>query len=74
MVLQLLILWDGNDCYRRLNLPFAVSILFKTLKVLIVSITYSIDSVDDLGIHLIYFVGRPRHEVMGSVEHCQIRW
>jgi hypothetical protein len=40
MVLQLLILWDGNDCYRRLNLPFAVSILFKTLKVLIVSVTY----------------------------------
>jgi hypothetical protein len=40
MVLQLLILWDGNDCYRSLNLPFVISILFKTLKVLIVSVTY----------------------------------
>jgi hypothetical protein len=38
-VLQLLILWDGNDCYRRFNLPFVVSILFKTLQVLIVSVT-----------------------------------
>jgi hypothetical protein len=32
-----LIIWDKNDCYRRFNLPFAVSILFKTLQVLIVS-------------------------------------
>jgi hypothetical protein len=35
-----LILWDGNNCYRRLNLPFVISILFKTLKVLKVSVTY----------------------------------
>jgi hypothetical protein len=38
MVLQLLILWDKNDCYKRFNLSFDVSILFKTLQVLIVSI------------------------------------
>jgi hypothetical protein len=39
-VLQLLILWDRNNCYRRFNLPFVVSILFKTLQVLIVSVTH----------------------------------
>jgi hypothetical protein len=39
-VLQLLILWDGNDCYRRFNLPFVISSLFKTLQVLKVLVTH----------------------------------
>jgi hypothetical protein len=69
-VLQLLILWDENNYYIRLNLPFAVSILFKTLQVLIASVPHSV-----LGyIFILYFVGRPRNEVMGSTEHSQIRW
>jgi hypothetical protein len=42
MVLQLLIFWDGNDYYRRFNLPFAISILFKTFKVLIASVPHSV--------------------------------
>jgi hypothetical protein len=40
MVLQLLILWDKNDCYRGFNLPFSVSILFKTLHALMDSTTH----------------------------------
>jgi hypothetical protein len=42
MVLQLLILWDENNYYRRSNLPFVVSILFKTLQVLIASVPPSV--------------------------------
>jgi hypothetical protein len=60
MVLQLLILWDRNDYYRMFNLPLVISILFKTLQVLIVSV--------------LFFVGRPRNEVMGSMQHSQIHW
>jgi hypothetical protein len=41
-VLQILILWDGNNYYRMFNLPFAVSILFKTLQVLIVLVPLSV--------------------------------
>jgi hypothetical protein len=71
-VLQLLILWDGNNYYRRFNLPFTVSILFKKLKVLIASVTHSV--LVYIYIFILYFVGRPRNEVMGSMEHSQIRW
>jgi hypothetical protein len=70
-VLQLLIHWDENNYYRRFNLPFAVSILFKTLQVLIVSVTHLYNIDDDI-ISILYFVGRPRNEVMGSAEHSQI--
>jgi hypothetical protein len=41
-VLQLLILWDGNDYYRRFNLPFAISISFKILQVLLASVPHSV--------------------------------
>jgi hypothetical protein len=41
-VLQFFILWDRNDYYRRFNLPFALSILFKTLQVLIASVPHSV--------------------------------
>jgi hypothetical protein len=54
MVLQLLILWDGNDYYRIFILPFAISILFKTLQVLIVSVPPSIL----VFIFILFFVGR----------------
>jgi hypothetical protein len=62
MMLQLLILCDGNYYYRMFILPFAVSILFKTLQVLIVSVPLSVL----LFIFILFFVGRPRNEVMGS--------
>jgi hypothetical protein len=42
MVLQLLILWDKNEYYRRFNFQFVVSILFKTLQVLIASVPHSV--------------------------------
>jgi hypothetical protein len=41
LVLQLLILWDENDYYRRFNLQFAVSISLMTLQVLIASVSHS---------------------------------
>jgi hypothetical protein len=69
-VLQLLIHWDGNNYYRRFNLPFAVSILFKTLQVLIALVSHSGLEY----IFILYFVGRPRNEVMGLAEHSQIHW
>jgi hypothetical protein len=69
-VLQLLILWDENDCYRRFNLPFVINILFKTLQVLIASVTHF----GLVYIFILYFVGRQRNEVMGSTEHSQIHW
>jgi hypothetical protein len=68
-VLQFLILWNGNDCYRRFNLPFVVSILFKTLQVLIASVTHS----DLVYIFILYFVGIPRNEVIDSAEYSQFR-
>jgi hypothetical protein len=52
MVLQLLILWDENDYYRRFNLPFDVSILFKTLQVLVASVPHSV--LVYIYIHLIF--------------------
>jgi hypothetical protein len=61
-----------NDYYRMFNLPFAVSILLKTLQVLIVSIPHSI--LLYIYIFMLYFVGRPRNEVMGSMEQSQICW
>jgi hypothetical protein len=61
-VLQFLILWDRNDYYIRFNLPFAVSILFKTLQVLIASASHS----GLVYIFILYFVGRPCNEVMRS--------
>jgi hypothetical protein len=70
MMLQLLILWDGNDYYRMFNLPFVVSIVFKTLQVLIASVPHSAF----VYIFILYFVGRPCNEVMGSTKHSQIRW
>jgi hypothetical protein len=70
MVLQLYILWDGNNFYRRFNLPFAVSILFKTLQVLIASVTHS----SLVYIFILYFVGRPHNEIMGYAKHSQICW
>jgi hypothetical protein len=66
-VLQLLILWDKNNYYRRFNLPFAVSILFKTLQVLIALVPHFIL----VYIFILYFVGRPHNEVMSSTEHSQ---
>jgi hypothetical protein len=69
-VLQLLILWDENDCYRSFNLSFSVSILFKTLQILIALIIHS----GLVYIFILYFVGRLRNEVIGSAEHYQIRW
>jgi hypothetical protein len=69
-VLQLLILWNRNDYCRMFNLPFAISILFKTLQVLIVSVPLSVL----VFIFILFFVGRPRNEVMGSTQHSQIRW
>jgi hypothetical protein len=54
MVLQLLILWDENDYYRRFNLPFAVSILFKTLQVLIASVPHFVLVYIYIYIHLIF--------------------
>jgi hypothetical protein len=69
-VLQLLILWDENDYYRMFNLPFTVSILFKTLQVLIVSVPLSVL----VFIFILFFIGRPCNEVMGSTQHSQIRW
>jgi hypothetical protein len=41
-MLQLLILWDENDYYRRFNIPFVVSILFKTLQVLTALVSHSV--------------------------------
>jgi hypothetical protein len=70
MLLQLLILWDGNNYYRMFNLPFAVGILFKTLQVLIDLVPHSIL----VFIFILYFIGRPRNEVMGSTQLSQIRW
>jgi hypothetical protein len=52
------------------NLPFVVSILFKTLQVLIASVPHSAF----VYIFILYFVGRPCNEVMGSTKHSQIRW
>jgi hypothetical protein len=72
MVLQLLILWDRNDYYRRFNFLFTVSILFKILKVLIASVPHSV--LVYIYIFILYFVGRPHNEVMGSMEHSQIHW
>jgi hypothetical protein len=69
-VLQLLILWDRNDYYRRFNLPFVVDILINTLQVLIASVSHS----GLVYIFILYFVGRSHNEVMGSMEHSQIRW
>jgi hypothetical protein len=69
-VLQLLILRNGNNFYRRFNLPFAVSILFKTLQVLTALVTHS----GLVYIFILYFVRRPHNEVMGSAEHFQICW
>jgi hypothetical protein len=62
MVLQLLIPCDINDYYRMFILPFAVSILFKTLQVLIVSVPLSVL----LFVFILFFVGRPHNEVMCS--------
>jgi hypothetical protein len=70
MVLQLLNLWDENDYYRNFNLPFVISILFETLQVLIASIPRS----GLVYIFILYFIGRPHNEVMGTTEHSQIRW
>jgi hypothetical protein len=42
MVLQLLILWDRNDYYRKFNLLFAVSILFKALQILVASVPHAV--------------------------------
>jgi hypothetical protein len=69
-VLQLLILWDGNNYYRMFNLPFVISILFKTLQVLIDSVPHSVL----VFIFILFFVGRLRNEVMGSTQHSQIHW
>jgi hypothetical protein len=69
-VLQLLILSDENDYYRSFNIPFDISILFKTLQVLIASVPHS----GLVYIFILYFVGRPCNEVMGSAEHSQIHW
>jgi hypothetical protein len=70
MVVQLLILWDGNDYYRSFNLPFTVSILFKILQVFIASLPYF----GLVYIFILYFVGRPHNKVMSSTEHSQICW
>jgi hypothetical protein len=75
-VLQVLILWDRNDYYRRFNLPFVVSILFKTLQVLIASAPHSVLVCVCIYIYIftLYFVGMTHNEVMGSMEHSQICW
>jgi hypothetical protein len=67
-MLQLLIHWDGNDYYRMFNLPFAISILFQTLLALIVSVPLSVL----VFIYILFFIGRPHNEVMGSMQHSQV--
>jgi hypothetical protein len=71
-VLQILIIWDGNDYYRRFNFQFAVSILFKMLQVLRATVLHSI--LIYIYILILYFVGIPHNEVMGSMEYSQRRW
>jgi uncharacterized membrane protein (DUF106 family) len=51
-------------------LPFAISIMFKTLQVLIVSVPLSVL----LFIFILFFIGRPHNELMGSMQHSQINW
>jgi hypothetical protein len=48
------------------NLPFVVSILFKTLQVWLASVPHYVL----VYIFILYFVGRPRNVVMGSTEQC----